>query len=96
MNEKYKKIIAGGAVALVGTALVGGMVLNNKSKTNDSSAGNTGSTSSENKVDSIDYDCKDFGSHQEAQDYFESQGGSPSNNVDRLDRDRDGLACEAN
>ncbi len=45
--------------------------------------------------DGIDYDCGDFASHQEAQEYFESQGGSASNNVDLLDRDRDGLACEA-
>lgn len=43
-----------------------------------------------------DMDCADFSSHEEAQAYFESKGGSPSNNVDRLDRDRDGLACEAN
>lgn len=43
-----------------------------------------------------DKDCADFGSHSEAQAYFTSKGGSKTNNVDRLDRDRDGLACEDN
>ena len=47
-----------------------------------------------NASDNTDYDCSDFSGHEEAQQYFESQGGSPSNNVDRLDRDRDGIACE--
>lgn len=41
-----------------------------------------------------DRDCGDFSTHAEAQAYFEAKGGSPSNNVDRLDRDRDGIACE--
>lgn len=43
-----------------------------------------------------DKDCGDFKNHAEAQAYFVSKGGSASNNVDRLDRDRDGLACEDN
>lgn len=38
--------------------------------------------------------CDDFSGHSEAQAYFLSKGGSPSNNVDDLDRDHDGLACE--
>ncbi|CCF83932.1 excalibur calcium-binding domain-containing protein [Nitrolancea hollandica] len=41
-----------------------------------------------------DKDCKGFATHAEAQAYFEGRGGSPSNNVDRLDNDHDGLACE--
>jgi len=49
-----------------------------------------------NSPDNVDYDCPDFATQTEAQDYFDSQGGSPSNNVDRLDRDRDGIACEDN
>lgn len=40
--------------------------------------------------------CSDFGSPQEAQDYFIANGGSPTNNVEGLDRDHDGYACEAN
>lgn len=42
-----------------------------------------------------DKNCSDFTTHAEAQAYFESMGGSSSNNVDGLDRDRDGLACES-
>lgn len=42
-----------------------------------------------------DKDCKDFSSQSEAQAYFNSKGGSASNNVDDLDRDHDGVACES-
>lgn len=43
-----------------------------------------------------DKDCKDFSSQSEAQAYFNSKGGSASNNVDRLDgSDHDGLVCES-
>jgi LPXTG-motif cell wall-anchored protein len=38
--------------------------------------------------------CSDFKTQEEAQQYFESHGGSKSNNVDGLDRDHDGIACE--
>lgn len=42
-----------------------------------------------------DRDCGDFATHAEAQAYFVAKGGNPSNNVDRLDADHDGLACES-
>ena len=42
-----------------------------------------------------DKDCSDFATQEEAQAYFESKGGSPSNNVDRLDADHDGIACKS-
>ena len=42
-----------------------------------------------------DKDCADFSSQAEAQAYFEAHGGSPTNNVDNLDADHDGQACEA-
>lgn len=42
-----------------------------------------------------DKDCSDFATQADAQAYFDSQGGSPTNNVDDLDRDHDGIACEA-
>jgi hypothetical protein len=42
-----------------------------------------------------DRDCADFSTQEEAQDYFEDQGGSASNNVDNLDADSDGIACES-
>jgi hypothetical protein len=44
--------------------------------------------------DKIDYDCSDFATQQAAQKYFDSQGGSPRKDVDHLDSDRDGKACE--
>lgn len=44
--------------------------------------------------DGVDKDCDDFTSQKEAQKYFEGDGGSKSNNVDRLDRNRNGIACE--
>ena len=43
---------------------------------------------------SSDKDCADFNTQEQAQDYFEENGGSPSNNVDLLDADGDGIACE--
>jgi hypothetical protein len=42
-----------------------------------------------------DKNCSDFSTQQEAQQYFDSHGGSPSNNVDGLDADHDGVACES-
>ena len=45
-------------------------------------------------LDGVDYDCYDFASPDEAQAYFESDGGSSFNNADGLDRNHNGLACE--
>ncbi len=41
-----------------------------------------------------DYDCPDFSTQQEAQKFFEAQGG-PRNDYHNLDRDDDGVACES-
>lgn len=40
-----------------------------------------------------DYDCSDFYSQSDAQDFFESEGG-PSSDYHNLDRDGNGIACE--
>ena len=40
-----------------------------------------------------DYNCSDFGTQSEAQDYFERAGG-PDLDPHRLDTDGDGIACE--
>ncbi|WP_164553381.1 thermonuclease family protein [Brevibacillus marinus] len=40
-----------------------------------------------------DRDCSDFASQEEAQAFYEAAGG-PQQDPHRLDRDRDGLACE--
>lgn len=41
-----------------------------------------------------DYDCPDFSTQQEAQEFFEDQGG-PENDYHNLDRDGDGVVCES-
>lgn len=42
-----------------------------------------------------DKDCSDFSTQLEAQEYFDTKGGSPTNNVDKLDgSDHDGKVCE--
>ncbi|HEV2529590.1 MAG TPA: excalibur calcium-binding domain-containing protein [Thermomicrobiales bacterium] len=38
--------------------------------------------------------CDDFASQQEAQRFFQDNGGSPTNNVAGLDDNSDGIACE--
>lgn len=40
-----------------------------------------------------DKDCSDFNSWQQAQHYYKKHGG-PRYDPDRLDADRDGIACE--
>ncbi|WP_211214585.1 excalibur calcium-binding domain-containing protein [Actinomycetospora chiangmaiensis] len=42
-----------------------------------------------------DRDCADFATQQQAQQYFESIGGSATNNADRLDENHNGIACES-
>ena len=42
-----------------------------------------------------DMDCPDFATHGEAQQFYLENGG-PEYDPHRLDRDRDGLACECN
>lgn len=41
-----------------------------------------------------DYNCADFTTHLEAQDFYERNGG-PLIDPHDLDRDHDGIACEA-
>jgi hypothetical protein len=38
--------------------------------------------------------CSDFPIQERAQEYFDANGGSVSNNVDGLDEDGDGIVCE--
>lgn len=68
-------------------ALGGGMLLFNSQPSSPS----TDSYETERSYSSGDYDCSDFSTHAEAQDFFESEGsGDPHG----LDRDGDGIACE--
>jgi hypothetical protein len=41
-----------------------------------------------------DRDCPDFATQKDAQQYFESIGGTSTNNADRLDANHNGVACE--
>ncbi len=41
-----------------------------------------------------DYDCSDFSTQGEAQEFFEDEGG-PDEDYHNLDRDGDGEACES-
>ncbi len=43
-----------------------------------------------------DMNCPNFESQAAAQQYFEENGGSATNNVDDLDRNNNGVACETN
>ncbi len=47
-------------------------------------------------ANAADVDCSDFGSQASAQSFFLNHGGSPSNNVDGLDANHNGVACESN
>src|SRR4051794_17479471 len=55
----------------------------------------TGIATAGSDVHAADKNCSDFSTQQDAQQYFDSHGGSPSNNVDGLDADHDGRACES-
>ena len=59
------------------------------------SGGTSGGTTTGGGTSGGDKDCSDFTTQPAAQQYFDSHGGSPSNNVDRLDGDGDGIVCES-
>lgn len=62
----------------------------------DDAAANDGSGGGEAaQIDNVDRDCEDFDTQDEAQTYFESQNGDATHNVDNLDPDGDGKACES-
>lgn len=51
-------------------------------------------TGSVGAVDADDKDCADFAYQEDAQEFFENQGG-PIDDPHRLDGDRNGVACES-
>lgn len=74
--------------AIIGAGILGGGAL--LSNNNTTSVGDN-DYNTERSYSSGDYDCSDFSTHAEAQDFFESEGsGDPHG----LDRDGDGSACE--
>ncbi len=51
-------------------------------------------TSERSFEDYGDYDCSDFDTQYDAQEFFESEGG-PDDDYHNLDRDGDGVVCES-
>ena len=48
-----------------------------------------------NGADGVDYDCADFAGQDEAETYFIEDGGSAKQNIDHLDPNHNGIACES-
>ncbi|MDP9369080.1 MAG: hypothetical protein M3Q03_12500, partial [Chloroflexota bacterium] len=77
---------------------VGSSSSDSGSSDGDSSAGDPtggGSQAGFGGFDGVDYDCSSFGWDQAAATaYFLGDGGSAGNNVDGLDDNHNGVACE--
>ena len=54
----------------------------------------TSEAEAQSEVAFVDFNCSDFTTWREAQDFYVGEGG-PSEDPHRLDRDRDGVACQA-
>ena len=48
-----------------------------------------------NGKDGVDHDCADFANQDEAEAYFIADGGSAKKNIDHLDPNHNGIACES-
>jgi hypothetical protein len=97
-NDK-KEIFKDRIRGIVGLAMVIGVpfLIIYFSYFNGGDDGNVQNTNTENHYSytSGDYNCSDFDTQEEAQQYFEANGGPESDPSD-LDRDGDGIACEWN
>jgi len=87
---------------LIGTAVVGALLVGGYALLNDSStSSNTPYTRTDDPTvtrdylsdGSVDKDCSDFRTQREAQVFFEANGG-PFSDPHNLDRDGDGEVCE--
>jgi len=96
MEEKTETII--GWIIFIGFIsfiLYYGFFANDNSSRNEDEYQRTDDYMTERSYrESSDYDCTDFSTHSEAQDFFESEGG-PDEDYHNLDRDGDGVACES-
>ncbi|MDP1706318.1 MAG: excalibur calcium-binding domain-containing protein [bacterium] len=86
--QKIIGIIAGGAIIASGAYFL-----------NQSSNSNTGDTDYSTTRTNLstgeaDKDCSDFKTQNEAQVFFETNGG-PNSDPHNLDRDKDGKVCES-
>ena len=84
-----------GTGAPSGTGSTGGA--SNRDPANSGVGGPGGPGQSPNRLGrpAGDRDCADFATQDQAQEYFESIGGSRTNNADRLDENHNGVACES-
>ena len=48
-----------------------------------------------NGADGVDHDCVDFADQEDAEAYFITDGGSAKKNIDHLDPNHNGIACES-
>jgi hypothetical protein len=86
-----KNGIIAGSIILAG---IGGLtLLNNNSDIKNSTERSTYSNVNKNSEYFVDRNCDDFSSQNEAQLFFESEGG-PLSDRHGLDRDNDGIVCE--
>lgn len=80
-------------IILFSLVLVGGSCDDSTTKTGAAKAGRLRETRLYDD-DYDEYNCEDFETWEEAQEIFESSGGI-ENDVHHLDRDGDGIPCEA-
>lgn len=90
-----KNGIITGAIVLAG---IGGLALLNNSD-GGSSIKNAFTRNDDSKTERSfqeygDKDCSDFSTQNEAQEFFEDEGG-PDKDFHNLDRDGDGVVCES-
>jgi Excalibur calcium-binding domain len=84
--------IIAGTIALVGVGSA--VMINNNSKSEDTYTRNDNPSVERSYKEYGDKDCQDFSSQDEAQEFFESEGG-PDDDFHNLDRDGDGVVCES-
>lgn len=87
-----KNGIITGAIVLTG---IGGLTLLNNNSSNSNLPTRDDDPRTERSFSEYgDKDCGDFSSQNEAQEFFEEQGG-PNEDFHNLDRDGDGIVCES-
>lgn len=92
--EKIKKITKILSISLTAILLIGAGGCSSDSTSNKSNFTRDDDPKTERSYStSGDYDCSDFSTQEEAQEFFESEGG-PGDDYHNLDRDGDGVVCE--
>jgi len=83
---------------LIGIGVIGGGIWWFSSSSNSSNSypyeRNDNPSQTRSYSEYSDRDCSDFSTQEEAQKFFEDEGG-PDSDYHNLDRDGDGVACES-